>query len=236
MNEPAVLIGAPIRNMEKTVPLYLEAILRLDYPKKKIALLWIVNDSKDQSLKMLQDFKEQYEKKYKRIEIQEINWGAVEDAKTAEARYGLGEWSTVDSMARAKNILKDSLMPDEEYFFYIEGDIILTKGSLKTLMAHQKSIVGALCKTGDGENHYNILEFNQVFDRFERNGMNIPTEFSKVDFISGPVLFHKDVLSKIEFAKIASGEDAQAMRMCMDKEIDRWLDPNVFLDHLYSVR
>lgn len=233
--EPSILIGAPIRNMEKTLPEYLEAILSLDYPKKCISLIWIVNDSTDGSLALLEEFREKHGKKYKRIEIPIINFGAPVDQKIAGIRYGKDdEWGTIDSMAKGKNILRDS-MDDEEYMFYIEGDVIVTRDCLKRLLRHDKGIVGALVKTGKGE-QYNILRYDSLLDCFTREGLAIPETLAKVDFISGPVLFKKDTLKMLEFAKMASGEDAAAMRICLEKKIDTLVDPSIFLMHHFDVR
>ncbi len=234
---PAVLIGAPIRDMERVLQRYLDAILGLDYPKKRIALMWIVNDSEDESLKMLQDFKKEYEKKYKRIEIAEIQWNAPKDAKIAEVRYGAGDqWGAVDSMGRGKNILKESILEDEDYLFYVEGDVILTRDCLKKLLNDDKKIVGALVKTGDAPNAFNVLRFDSLFNCYTRDSFMIPEEISLVDFVSGPVLFHRSILRKIEFNKMQSGEDSAAMNICRREKIDVWLDPRVKLEHLYSVR
>lgn len=235
--EPAVLIGAPIRNMEKTVPLYLEGILGLEYPKKRIALMWILNDSEDTSAQLLQEFKEKHEKKYKRVVITQMDFGAPRDEKLAQVRYaGENLWGTIDSMARGKNVLKDNIEPDEQYLFYVEGDVILKKDCLKKLLAHQRPIVGAMVKTGDMPNCFNILRFDSALDCFTRDSLDIPDVLSLVDFISGPVLFRRDILSEIAFGKMASGEDAMAMRMCAQKNIPVWVDPQITMEHLYAMR
>jgi len=159
------------------------------------------------------------------------------DAKIAEVRYGAGDqWGTIDSMARGKNILKESMLDDEDYLFYVEGDVIVTKDCLKRLLKSDKKIVGAVVKTGDAPNAFNVLRFDSLLNCYTRDSLVIPEEIAEVDFVSGPVLFHRSILNKIEFGKMQSGEDSMAMDMCRRQKIKVWADPNVRLEHLYSMR
>jgi cellulose synthase/poly-beta-1,6-N-acetylglucosamine synthase-like glycosyltransferase len=48
-----ILIISPFRNEEHSIPLYLEALQKVDYPANLIDVFWLENDSSDNTLNML---------------------------------------------------------------------------------------------------------------------------------------------------------------------------------------
>ena len=55
-----IFAGCPCQNNEKTMPSYLESLRSLDYPKEKIHLGFLVNNSTDDTYYILKTFQEEY--------------------------------------------------------------------------------------------------------------------------------------------------------------------------------
>ena len=55
-----VLIACPVKDRDWILPNYLQSVLELDYPKELIDIYWIVNNSSDNSLLMLESFRDQF--------------------------------------------------------------------------------------------------------------------------------------------------------------------------------
>lgn len=53
MNEPRILILTPFRNEEASIPFYMNALEALDYPRDKLSLYWLQNDSSDNTSEIL---------------------------------------------------------------------------------------------------------------------------------------------------------------------------------------
>lgn len=140
--EPKILITAPVRNRAPQLYSYLEHICKLDYPKRSISIYWIINDSRDSSLAILEKFKKHFggiDNLYRNITIKEINLSAPFDGRTSVRRkviYG--------NLAFLRNkILEHFLTMDNEYLFNIDSDIYVKPDCLKKLLELNKDIVSA---------------------------------------------------------------------------------------------
>lgn len=60
-----ILIGSMFCNEECSIPLYIESILRLDYPKELIDLLWVENNSSDNTFNLLKMYYRLIKKQFK---------------------------------------------------------------------------------------------------------------------------------------------------------------------------
>lgn len=52
--KPRILILTPFRNEDHAIPLYLDSLREVEYPKELIDVFWLENDSTDKTLRMLQ--------------------------------------------------------------------------------------------------------------------------------------------------------------------------------------
>lgn len=157
MENRKVLICAPVREREYIIKEYLQGILELTYPKCFISIYWIVNDSTDSTLQILNEFRDNNISNYKDIKIDIINFGAPEDARTSIRRK-----STFYTLATLRNkLLEYFLATDNEYLFSIDSDIVVQHDCLSQLLIDDKDVISAyVCneiKKGRRGNALNIF-------------------------------------------------------------------------------
>lgn len=168
---PTVSIVFPSRNREWILSDFLKCILELDYPKNKIEIITIVNDSSDKTEQILYDFKFKYENtnkslddenKYRKIRVKKYNMSTpIYDEK----RIGITEniinvTNGLKTKAKVKNSLdevyknlgklRNSLLhnADSDYVFSVDTDIIFPPNTLKKLLSHEKDYVAGLICNG----------------------------------------------------------------------------------------
>ena len=226
------------RDREWILPYVMEGIYNLDYPKEKIGFRFIVNDSADNSFRKLMQFKRQYGKEYRFISVWTMNMGSVKDKRNVDTRR-----KTVWVMQILKNIFMDASSKRDEYFMFMDSDIILEKDTLKKLVGADKDIIAALCNNGPlgSEGIYNFLSYNSHLNRFDRNmdwGAVVNSyEPVKVDLIAGIFLMRHWLTKKIRFYqayKNTFSEDEGATRDLMRLGIERWIHPDAFVHHIMS--
>jgi cellulose synthase/poly-beta-1,6-N-acetylglucosamine synthase-like glycosyltransferase len=232
-NRGNVCISIPWRDRAWILPYTLESIVNSDYPKEKIGMRFIVNDSKDDTFRMLMQFKDDYRNKYRFISIWTFNMGSVKDNRTYDVRK-----KTIYNMQVLKNVLVDALSKRDEYWFYMDSDICLKPDTLKLLVEADKSAIAGLCKTGEGD-IYNFLMYESHMNRFGR-GFDAKKILAskdpvKVDLIAGILLFRYEVAKKIRFYQSSVAnltEDEGATRDMMHHKIERWIHPGACCYHI----
>lgn len=235
MEKNNVCIGIPIRDRSWILKEMLGCILLLDYPKEKIGLRFIVNDSHDNSFDMLMNFKRKFRSIYRYISIWTLNTGAsVKDERTAAVRR-----KTIFTMGILKNILLDSTSRKDDYFLYMDSDILLKPDTLNLLVDANKDVIGGLCQTSKPLGIFNFLMYNSHFKRFDRDfdwnsiySSEVPV---RVDLISGIILIKNWLLKKIRFCTVAGNcysEDVGAMEDLMKLNVERFIHPLAKVDHI----
>ena len=158
---PTISIIFPTRNRQEFLPTFLERIYNLKYPKKLISIFTIINDSLDDSEKILYQFKKQYEHEYNQIYIKRVNL----DTPTYDSnRYAIitpkiiqnnGIQKVVpqnDTHKVYKNLAKhrNSLLSkaDGDFIFSIDTDIFCPLDILTKLLAHNTDYVSAFICNG----------------------------------------------------------------------------------------
>lgn len=156
---PTISIVFPCRNRQEYLPVFLEHILAVDYPKKLISILAIVNDSSDDSEKILHKFKIENENAYNQIYIKRYDLGtptydsnryAVIKPKYIQSNGITKVLPQNDTHKVYKNLAKhrNSLMSkaNSDYVFSIDTDIFFKPDILKKLLSHDKDYVsGFIC-------------------------------------------------------------------------------------------
>jgi len=79
---PKVLLSTPVRNRQRILPMFLKGIESLDFKKNLLGLYFLVNDSTDSSLSLLEDFKKEKEREFRFIEIEVFNLGTPPDLRS----------------------------------------------------------------------------------------------------------------------------------------------------------
>lgn len=109
---PVVTVGMPVYNSEWSLPRVLDALIKLDYPKNRIRIVLVDNGSKDESSKILRNFRSAHELEYEKILIQEFS---------------------PPSISVARNIIIDS-SKGTDYVFFVDADIVIPDQTLKSLI------------------------------------------------------------------------------------------------------
>ncbi len=140
-----VLLAAPISSRDWVLPYYLDSIYSLDYPKHLLSIYWLLNNSIDQSKKLLQQFKSQHQNEYKQIIIEEKNNPKIpKDERVTQTRHAVYPW-----LAHLRNmILQKTISLNVDFLYSSDCDIILKADSLKRLLAHNTPIVSNLLYNG----------------------------------------------------------------------------------------
>lgn len=207
--ENYILISCPIRNREYSVNTFLQHIKDLIYPKNKLSLFFIINDSVDNTEKYLQEFKNEYKHLYKSIEIDKLNFNAPKDSRTSIRRKFIFKNL---SILRNK-ILDKAIELNVDYLFMIDSDVYVSDLSLKKLLSQKKDIISATIDNSYGRNKYfNVMWL--VNDRFIRLDLKDKPDVFKCDLTGACILISKKVLkSGCRYGFHPVGEDAA---FCLD--------------------
>jgi len=110
--QPQITIGTATINSSRYLPIFLRHLYRLDYPKKKIRLVFVDNCSEDDTITILQRFKYEHEHEYESIII---------DRNT---RRG--------NVAASHNLIVKNSITD--YVVILDHDVLAMKDTLKRLI------------------------------------------------------------------------------------------------------
>lgn len=157
--KPNILIACPIRNRAWILLEYLTHLQDLNYPRENIAFHFVVNDSTDDTKKMLTIWKNYYEKYYRYIRISEVNFGVPKDLEEGEGRDGSVKITqtrhnyTYKTLSILRNLILDFADFDEtcSYLFSVDSDILVnpeTVNDLLMVLSTNKDIVGSCISNG----------------------------------------------------------------------------------------
>lgn len=243
MSLPTVTIAAPIRNREWILNQYLDHIIGLDYPKDRINIHFVLNDSTDFSREILLDFKKKYKNEYNEIHIDTYNRQVPEDARSALIRNK----HIYTHLSVLRNHILSNVKTD--YLFSVDSDILIPSNSLQKLLSHQKSIISGLIYNGYIENpakphkYTNIMRFNT--DGVLRHINNYYTarapllERSKVievDVTGAFYLIRKDVCKIAKYGWHHQGEDVYFCNTVKENGYKIFCDISVYADHIMISR
>jgi hypothetical protein len=137
-NLPEITIGSPVRDRAWILPMHLQKILELDYPLKKITLLFLLNDCTDKSEDVLKLFSEHHADKFNQIILLRKDLGTSQDTReTHEKRKPV-----YYALADLRNTILDRI--ETPYYLSVDTDILMPPETLKVLLASQKNIVAGV--------------------------------------------------------------------------------------------
>ena len=243
-----ILISCPVSNRAWVLPYYLRNLYNLDYNKKLIDIYWIVNNSKDNSLELLNAFKEEYENEYNSITIEIYNSKRkfVDDRITEIRREYTYNW-----LAELRNkMLKKAVKIDVDFLFSSDSDILFTKDTLLRLVEHNEDVVASLIYNGYlygdklGFKYPNILrelEKPRTYEHISNYRIKNPQENIKgllipVDFTGAIFLIKKDVCANAKFgANLDYGEDEPFCYSARQAGYKLWCDISLYNQHIMSI-
>lgn len=194
-----IMMGCPVHNRAWVLPLYLKYILSIDYPKKNITLCFILNDSHDESQKILENFKYNHIEDYNDIIIRNLKYNMPDDIRQCRVSrkvYQRLAWVRNEFISNVK---------DEDYVMSIDSDILVPPNILKELIAQKKDIISALLFNDPSMRYPNIL-------LIENGLMKHYFEFPKdsvfeVDITGAVYLIKSKICKRVKYGYDKYGED-----------------------------
>lgn len=127
---PLVTIGTPTYNSAWSLPKVLDSIVKLDYPKQRLRIVFVDNNSSDDSEKIIEKFVSSHMSEYESLVVRKCE----------------------PSVSLARNICLEC-SEGTDYVFFIDADVVVPRETLQKLLAHfEKDGVGISSVPCDYEN------------------------------------------------------------------------------------
>ena len=224
-NRPQIMIGAPVHQRAWILPVYLRHLENLDYPPEQISLGFVVNDSTDSSLAILEEWKQREGPRYGRVEIVVKNLGFPQDVRSNRHRDRI-----FTRLAQVRNALL-SLAQKEDYLFSVDTDILVGPDTLSRFLANDKDYCSALIfndrqqrfpnimkLTGSGQlTHYRDFPANSLF----------PVAVTGAVFMAP-----NQVITQCRYSHHPQGEDVAFCMEARARGFEIWCDSRIRPRHV----
>jgi len=238
-----VFLSAPVSNRDWVISYYLRNLYNLDYNKKLISIFWVINNSKDDTMKLLFDFKNKYESEYESIRIEIFNDSSVpKDERTVEVR----EKYIYQRLADLRNYcVREFLRTNCDYFFSCDSDILIRKDCLSRLVSHEKDFCSALIYNGylfhpeDPSAYPNILKLVEndrykhiVNYRTKHPESNFEKPLIRCDFTGAVFTMSRKACSVVRYEWHRQGEDEPASKSIREAGMEIFCDVYNYNQHV----
>lgn len=232
---PKIFFGVPIRNRSWILPEYLKGFLSLNYPKSLITAFFLVNDSEDDTLIQLVDFKTKYKDRYNGIYITNQVWGMPEgDRNSITIRL-------YSHYAKLKNYVKEKFKESGcNYWLQIDSDSPCKPDTLEKLLRHRKEYVCGICNVSRQEKQLSnvmTLQGAEIIRATFEELKAVPAgQLFEAEWVGGIALIKWSVAISCEYKVIDPRRD-DTFGFCQDiKMLGKkvFVDPEVELKHYMS--
>ncbi|OME55384.1 hypothetical protein BSK59_12960 [Paenibacillus odorifer] len=242
MEHKNILIACPVRNREWILPAYLEHLHSLKYPKKNLSILWVINQSDDNSEQILKKFQREYSHEYRKITIKIFNGSKIvpndKRIRATRNRY------IYNHLAELRNYIL-SQVGNNDFIFSSDSDILLKPDTLTQLINSDKDIISSIIFNGykfDKENAWrypNILKqlsdgkIEHIANSYvKKSPISKISKLLQVDVTGASVLLSKYAATKIKYGYHIQGEDVAFCLEAKKKGFDIWCDIGLFNQHI----
>lgn len=218
---PTIMLFTPIKNRGWVLPEFLEGIYNLDYPKDKIRVVFILNDSSDASESYVKQWKHKYEQEYLGIDVVIYNINAPDDKRNQRR---LNSFYSYLAVIRNHGLHQ---LRNEDYVFSVDSDIILKPNTLKQLISHKKDIVASLVPNNIAETVFNILDWNS--QDVAKHISNIPeNKLIEVGFTGACYIINSRVINAgVRYGYHIQGEDGYFCKMALERGFKLYCDTSL---------
>lgn len=223
-----VMVGCPVRNRGWILPKYLEHIYNIDYPKEELIPCFILNDSTDNSERLLNEFMKKHGREYKNFIICVEHLDQVEDQRTHAVRQKI-----YHSLAWLRNqLLSQAISKKVDYLFSVDSDILVPRNILKDLIAADKDVVAAQIWNDDGKKFPNIMiqqegKIKHYFD--------FPKQVLFPCDVTGAVyLMKRKVFTSTRYEFHRQGEDIGFCLNAKNQGFEIWADSRIQCTHIMN--
>lgn len=247
--KPVICIATPCRNRSWVISRYLDGIYAINYPKDKIILYWLVNDSTDNTFEILKSFQTNYQHEYKNIIIDRIRMKAPEYKRTIakQPQFAESYWQQIyTNISRLRNIVIDKVLELQvDYWFSIDSDIVLNNSeSLNILLSEKKDIISAIINNDQIKNPHlpiqeaacNILNFDKYETVSHIKGWEMNNTF-KVQITGAICLYKSEIFQNpnVRFGYSRFGEDIFMAQRLLEAGIETWTTSKVLPEHCMGI-
>jgi hypothetical protein len=223
-----VLIAILAKDKAYSLPLYLDLILKSDYPKEYIGLYIRSNNNNDNTITILKDWTDQHRQQY--IEIYED----YSNVKEKVGQYKEHEWNATRFKVLA-NIRQKSLDyaydRGYDYYFVVDCDNFIHPETLPHLISLNKDIVGPFLRKDTLDyysNYHHCVDDNGYFSHCghyeEILNQKIKGQI-QVDVIHCTYLISRDCIPKISYIdQTGRYEYVIFSDSCRRNNVDQWID------------
>lgn len=219
------MIGCPVRERGWILPRYLKCLTDLEYPLGQIEYAFVVNDSQDDTLEILQEFSRHTQSP---VEIRQVNL----KSRTSSVRGA----HSINNLVVLRNILLDMFLKSPAtHLFSLDSDILAEPDSLSRLIDLDLPVVSMLIPN-DGhletKGYYNIanLQGDQYLPitKFPRDQV-IP-----VDCTGAGYLIKREVIEAlgVRYYPHRQGEDAGFCRVARGRGVGLWCHTGIRAVHI----
>lgn len=232
-----IMISAPVRNRYEILDHYLNSIKNIDYDKSQIDLYWIINNSSNKVMDILNKFIDENKSDYNSIGYDVFDFNEV-CAINAD-RSGINRELFYKNVAVLRNkIIERAKSNSSDYLLFWDTDILAPKNILKELLCKNKDCIAGLVKNHPMMDAYNFLHYSKERDMFVRkHDFNFNSKnLIKVDLTGALILLSKKAIESGKYYSCKSGEDEGFARCMMENQIDMWIAPELRCQHIYDIR
>lgn len=200
---PRVLLAILAKQKEKALPLYLDCLEALDYPKSSIVLYIRTNNNTDRTEHLLREWVDRVGHRYAGVEFDSS------DVSEQVQRFGVHEWNAtrfrVLGHIRAVSLRK-TFEHDCAYYFVADLDNFLRPCTLRELVAANLPIVAPFLRHADPASYYSnyhadvdrngyykeSAQYHWILNRWVRGLMELPV-------IHCTYLLRADILHRLSY-------------------------------------
>ncbi len=256
---PSVLVLTPMKDAEAYLPRYFELLERLDYPKSRLSLGFLVGNSADGTFRAMEDRVPILRQGYSRVQLLQRDFHETFRGPRHHPRAQLERRARI---ARARNHLLSRCLRDEEWVLWLDADLEdYPLDLLRLLLGTGKDIVAAHCLESIGERTFDLNTFiNDAGSplhalwrrlRHTRDGLYQPpiragrkylgdfrsTPLVQVDGVGGTVLLiradlHRDGLNFPPYPLDGLIETEGLAAMARRMDVSCWGMPDVIVRHM----
>ncbi|MFL6107076.1 MAG: methyltransferase domain-containing protein, partial [Marmoricola sp.] len=150
-NPPRILLAILAKQKEAVLPLYLDCIEALDYPKSAISLYVRTNNNTDRTGELLKEWVDRVGSAYERVELDDS------DVTDEVQQFDVHEWNALRFKVLAgirQTSLQRAIDRDCDFYFTADVDNFVRPGVLRELVELDLPVVSPLLRHVDAANPY----------------------------------------------------------------------------------
>ncbi|MFL6107257.1 MAG: hypothetical protein ACJ72L_09855, partial [Marmoricola sp.] len=150
-NPPRILLAILAKQKEAVLPLYLDCIEALDYPKSAISLYVRTNNNTDRTAELLKEWVDRVGSAYERVELDDS------DVTDEVQQFDVHEWNALRFKVLAgirQTSLQRAIDRDCDFYFTADVDNFVRPGVLRELVELDLPVVSPLLRHVDAANPY----------------------------------------------------------------------------------